>query len=169
MRFAMKNGKICFSLRKFLAISPAIQKIASDCGCDAVVHLVLKERCVVKTDVEDQERNSEVRSSPARWVYGMACVVKSLDMFHHDKGQKSAILGHRLHSGESEWQPLNGSRRIVRKSTKTDGQKRSDTDSLKSAKTSEKVRKLSKKCENKRKSAKMIGMLFGDRFLAIFQ
>ena len=39
MRFAMKNGQICFSLRKFLAISPAIQKIASDCGCDAVVHL----------------------------------------------------------------------------------------------------------------------------------
>ena len=38
MHFAMKNGKICFSLRKFLAISPAIQKIASDCGCDAVVH-----------------------------------------------------------------------------------------------------------------------------------
>ena len=39
MQFAMKNGQICFSLRKFLAISPAIQKIASDCGCDAVVHL----------------------------------------------------------------------------------------------------------------------------------
>ena len=39
MRFAMKNGETCFSLRKFLAISPAIQKIASDCGCDAVVHL----------------------------------------------------------------------------------------------------------------------------------
>ena len=39
MHFAMKNGQICFSLRKFLAISPAIQKIASDCGCDAVVHL----------------------------------------------------------------------------------------------------------------------------------
>ena len=38
MHFAMKNGKISFSLRKFLAISPAIQKIASDCGCDAVVH-----------------------------------------------------------------------------------------------------------------------------------
>ena len=38
MRFAMKNDQICFSLRKFLAISPAIQKIASDCGCDAVVH-----------------------------------------------------------------------------------------------------------------------------------
>ena len=35
MHFAMKNGQICFSLRKFLAISPAIQKIASDCGCDA--------------------------------------------------------------------------------------------------------------------------------------
>ena len=29
-----------FSLRKFLAISPAIQKNTSDCGCDAVVHLV---------------------------------------------------------------------------------------------------------------------------------
>ena len=26
MLFAMKNGQICFSLRKFLAISPAIQK-----------------------------------------------------------------------------------------------------------------------------------------------
>ena len=38
MRFEMKNGKICFSLRKFIAISPAIQKIATDCGCDAVVH-----------------------------------------------------------------------------------------------------------------------------------
>ena len=42
MHFAMKNGQICVSLRKFLAISPAIQKIASDCGCDAVVHLVLR-------------------------------------------------------------------------------------------------------------------------------
>ena len=41
MRFAMKNGQICFSLRKFLAISSAIRKIASDCGCDAVVHLAL--------------------------------------------------------------------------------------------------------------------------------
>ena len=39
MRFAMKNGQICSSLRKFLAILSAIQKIASDCGCDAVVHL----------------------------------------------------------------------------------------------------------------------------------
>ena len=39
MHFAMKTGKMCFSLRKFLAISLAIQKIASDCGCDAVVHL----------------------------------------------------------------------------------------------------------------------------------
>ena len=39
MRFAMTKGQICFSLRKFLAISSAIQKIASDCGCDAVVHL----------------------------------------------------------------------------------------------------------------------------------
>ena len=39
MRFVMRNGQICFSLRKFLAIAPAIQKIVSDCGCDAVVHL----------------------------------------------------------------------------------------------------------------------------------
>ena len=39
MHFAMKSGQICFSLPKFLAISSAIQKIASDCGCDAVVHL----------------------------------------------------------------------------------------------------------------------------------
>ena len=39
MHFAMKNGQICFSLRKFPAISSAIPKIASDCGCDAVVHL----------------------------------------------------------------------------------------------------------------------------------
>ena len=39
MHVAMKNGQICLLLRKFLAISPAIQKIASDCGCDAVVHL----------------------------------------------------------------------------------------------------------------------------------
>ena len=42
MRCAMKNGQICslsLSLRKFLAISSAIQKIASDCSCDAMVHL----------------------------------------------------------------------------------------------------------------------------------
>ena len=37
MRFAKKNGQICFSLRKFFAISSAIQRIAGDCGCDAVV------------------------------------------------------------------------------------------------------------------------------------
>ena len=39
MHFAMKNGQIFFSLRKFLAMSLAMQKIASDCGCDAVVYL----------------------------------------------------------------------------------------------------------------------------------
>ena len=39
MRFAMKNGQICFSLREYLAISSANRKIASDCGYDAVVHL----------------------------------------------------------------------------------------------------------------------------------
>ena len=38
MRFAMKNGKLRFSMRKLLAISSAIPKIASDCGCDAVLH-----------------------------------------------------------------------------------------------------------------------------------
>ena len=38
MRFAMKNGQMCFSPRKFLAISSVTQKIANDCGCDAVVH-----------------------------------------------------------------------------------------------------------------------------------
>ena len=44
MHFAMKNGQICFSLRKFLAISSAIRKITSDCGCDAVVHLAFERR-----------------------------------------------------------------------------------------------------------------------------
>ena len=33
-------------------------------------------------------------------------------------------------SGESEWQPLNGSRRMVRKSAKMDGQNQSETDSM---------------------------------------
>ena len=47
MHLAMKNGQICFWLRKFLAISPAIQKIASDCGCDAVVHLGESLQCVI--------------------------------------------------------------------------------------------------------------------------
>ena len=44
MHFAMKNGQIRFSLRKFLAISSAIQKIASDCGFDAVVHSGPRQR-----------------------------------------------------------------------------------------------------------------------------
>ena len=39
MHFAMKNGQFASRCGKFLAISPAIQKIASDCSCDAVVHL----------------------------------------------------------------------------------------------------------------------------------
>ena len=39
MRFAMKSGQMSCSLRKFLVISSAIQKIASDCGCDAVLPL----------------------------------------------------------------------------------------------------------------------------------
>ena len=33
----MKNGPICFSLRKFLAMSPAIQESVGDGSCDAVV------------------------------------------------------------------------------------------------------------------------------------
>ena len=60
-------------------------------------------------------------------------------------------------------------RRMMQKSAKTDGQKRSETDSPKSAKTSKKVQKRSKTSEHRRKSAKTIGVLFVDRFLAIFQ
>ena len=48
-------------------------------------------------------------------------------------------------SGESKCQPLNGSRRMVRKSAKADGQEQSETDSPKSAKTSEKVTKSGRK------------------------
>ena len=74
-------------------------------------------------------------------------------------------LGDLPSSGASKWQPLNGSRRMVRKSAKTDGQKQSEkTDSPKSAITSEKVQKRLKTSENRRKSAKIIGMLSGDRF-----
>ena len=62
-------------------------------------------------------------------------------------------------SRESKWQPLNGSRRIVRKSAKTDSQKRSETDSSKSAQTSEKVQKLSKTSENRRNNTKKIVVL----------
>ena len=47
--------------------------------------------------------------------------------------------------------------------------KRSETDSPKSAKTSQKAQKRSKTSENRRKSAKTILVLFVDRFLAIFQ
>ena len=60
-------------------------------------------------------------------------------------------------SGESKWQPLNGSRRMVQKSATTDGQKRSETDipkkwesERKGAKTVENERKEAKKCENRR-------------------
>ena len=73
-----------------------------------------------------------------------------------------------LMSGESKWQPLNGSRRMVRKSAKTDGHKRSETDRSKSAKTIEKVQQWSKTSENRRESAKTIGMFFGDRFFLPF-
>ena len=53
----------------------------------------------------------------------------------------------------------------VRKRTAKNGQKQTTH----KAKTSEKVQKWSKTGENRRKSAKTIGMLFGDLFLAIFQ
>ena len=52
MRFAMKNGHICFSLRKFLVISSAIQKIASDRGCDAVVHLPSRPKRLQKNSLQ---------------------------------------------------------------------------------------------------------------------
>ena len=65
---------------------------------------------------------------------------------------------------------LNGSRRMVRKNTKTDGQKQSETDDQKMR---ENKRKNAKTGENKRKQAnkrvKTIGVRFVDRFLAIFQ
>ena len=64
----------------------------------------------------------------------------------------------------AKWQQANGA-----KSAKTDSQKRSETDSSKCVKTSEKVQKRSKTSENKRKSAKTIGVLFCARFLATFQ
>ena len=38
MSFLMMNGHICLSLQKLLAISLASPKIASDCGCNIVVH-----------------------------------------------------------------------------------------------------------------------------------
>ena len=60
MHFAMKNGQICFSLRKFLAISPAIQKIASDCGCDVVVHLGQARKRSTKTTFGVQISSGEV-------------------------------------------------------------------------------------------------------------
>ena len=49
------------------------------------------------------------------------------------------------------------------------GQKPSETDSPKRAKTTEKVQKRLKTSENRRKNAKMIGVLYVDRYLAIFQ
>ena len=62
-----------------------------------------------------------------------------------------------IQSAAAKWQQAYGakkceiSRRMVRKSAKTDGQKMSETDSPKSAKTSERGRKRSKTSENGRK------------------
>ena len=71
MHFAMKNAQICFLLRKFLAISPAIQRIASDCGCDAVVHLAQdlssEKVCVSQERVSGfPEKGADLRGSPRR-------------------------------------------------------------------------------------------------------
>ena len=51
---------------------------------------------------------------------------------------------------------------MVRKNAKTDGQKRSETDSPKSAETVEKVRKQAK-------NAKTIGVVFVDRLWPFFE
>ena len=64
----------------------------------------------------------------------------------------------------AKWQQANGATKCD-----TDGQKRSETDSPKSAKTSGEVQKRSKTSENRRKSAKTIAVHFVDRYLAIFQ
>ena len=57
---------------------------------------------------------------------------------------------------------------MVRKSAKTDGQKQSQTDSSKSAKASEKVRKRLKTSKNEEKNAKTIGLPFVDRVFGHF-
>ena len=54
---------------------------------------------------------------------------------------------------------LNGSRGMVRKSAKTDGQKSAEIDSPKSSKTSEKMQKRLKTSEKRRKGAKTIVVL----------
>ena len=65
----------------------------------------------------------------------------------------------------AKWQQANGAKK-VRKSAKTDGQKRPETGSPKKC---EHERKSAKTVENKRKRAKTIAEDFVDRFLAIFQ
>ena len=64
----------------------------------------------------------------------------------------------------AKWQQAN-----CAKKCETNGQKRSEPESPKSAKTSEKAQKRSKTIENGRKNAKTIGVLFVDRLSAIFQ
>ena len=64
----------------------------------------------------------------------------------------------------AKWQQANGAKKCKNGRPKTV----CETDGPKSAKTSEKVRKRSKTSENRRNSAKTIGMLFGDRFFGHF-
>ena len=75
-----------------------------------------------------------------------------------------------LSTSQFKWQPLNGSRRMVRKSVKKNGQKRSETDIPKRCENERRSeKKRSKTSETRRKSAKTTGVLFVDRFSAIFQ
>ena len=70
---------------------------------------------------------------------------------------KTTDLENRL-GRESKWQPLHGNRRMVRKSAKADGQRMSETDNPKSAKTSGKGAKT---VENKRKQTKNVRKMIG--------
>ena len=58
---------------------------------------------------------------------------------------------------------------MVRKSAKTDGQNGQKQTAPQSAKTSEKVQKLSKTSENRPKGANVIGALYVDRLRAMLQ
>ena len=64
----------------------------------------------------------------------------------------------------AKWQQANGAKKCENGRPKTVRNRHP-----KRCETSEKVQKRSKTSENSRKRATTIGMLFGDRFLAIFQ
>ena len=58
-------AKLISRCGKFLAILPAIQKIASDCGCDVVVHLDRDQPCR-NTDTQIRTRSLGMT---ALWTY----------------------------------------------------------------------------------------------------